>query len=221
VIAPFGAGVGSTMGFLTAPLAFDFVRSSIEEIQALDWTRVNALFAEMEQEGVALLQRSGLRREEITIARSADLRYVGQGHEEEVPIPAGALSPAAVPLLINTFETVYRKLYGRVAEAVAVETVNWRVAVRGPKPSLDLRARAGTLTSDARSALKGRRPVYFPQFGDYRSTSVYDRYQLGPGSVFAGPAIVEERESTVVVGPGATASIDEYLNLVMGYDHAR
>jgi N-methylhydantoinase A len=63
--------------------------------------------------------------------------------------------------------------------------------------------------------------VYFPEFGEYRPTAVYDRYHMGPGSRFGGPAIVEERESTLVVGPGATAAIDEYLNLVMRYDHAR
>ncbi|MEX2270017.1 MAG: hydantoinase/oxoprolinase family protein [Vicinamibacterales bacterium] len=221
VIAPLGAGVGSTIGFLTAPLAFDFVRSSIEEIATLDWARANALFAEMEHEGVALLERSGLRPGEITVARCADLRYVGQGHEVKVTIPAGPLGPAVVPVIMSSFETVYRYLYGRVAEGVPVETVNWRVAVRGPKPAVDLRTRAGALTNDARAALKGRRPVYFPQLGEYRPTAVYDRYQMGPGSWFSGPAIVEERESTLVIGPGATASIDEYLNLVMRYDHAR
>jgi N-methylhydantoinase A len=221
VIAPLGAGVGSTIGFLTAPLAFDFVRSSIEEIVTLDWARVNALFAEMEYEGTALLERSGLRPDEITIARCADLRYVGQGHEVKVTIPAGTLGPAVVPVIMSSFETVYRYLYGRVAEAVPVETVNWRVAVCGPKPTVDLRTRAGTLTNDARAALKGSRPVYFPEFGEYRPTAVYDRYHMGPGSRFGGPAIVEERESTLVVGPGATAAIDEYLNLVMRYDHAR
>ena len=221
MIAPLGAGVGSTIGFLTAPLAFDFVRSSIEEIAALDWARVNELFAEMEREGMALLERSGLRPQDISIARSADLRYVGQGHEVKVPIPGGTLGPAAVPVVMDSFETVYRQLYGRVADDVRIETVNWRVAVRGPKPSLDLRTRAGRLTSDARLALKGSRPVYVPQIGEYRPTPVYDRYQLGPGASFRGPAIVEERESTVVVGPGDTASLDEYLNLVVRYDHAR
>jgi N-methylhydantoinase A len=221
VIAPLGAGVGSTIGFLTAPLAFDFVRSSIEEIATLDWSRVNALFAEMEREGVALLEQSGLGPDEISITRCADLRYVGQGHEVKVPIPAGTLGQVAVPVIMNSFETVYRHLYGRVAEAVSVETVNWRVAVRGPKPVVDLRSRTGALTNDARSALKGSRPVYFQQFDGYRQTAVYDRYQLGPGSWFSGPAIVEERESTLVVGPGATVSTDEYLNLVMSYDRAR
>jgi N-methylhydantoinase A len=221
VIAPLGAGVGSTIGFLTAPLAFDFVRSAIEPLDALDWTNVNARYAEMEREGVALLGRSGLRRDEITVTRWADLRYVGQGHDVKVPVPPGLLGPRMVPAILNAFDTVYRQLYGRAADGVPVEAVNWRVVVRGPAPSLDLRKRAGTLTSDAAAAIKGERPVYWPQAGEYLSTPVYDRYRLGPGSVFAGPAIVEERESTLVVGPSATAAIDEYLNLVMRSADAR
>lgn len=168
---------------------------------------------------MALLEGSGLRAADILIARFADLRYVGQGHEIRVAIPAGPLGPGAMPAIMDSFERVYRQLYGRVAEAVRVETVNWRVGVRGPKPSLDLR-RAGASTSDARSALKGHRPVYFPHVAEYRPTPVYDRYRLGPGSSFDGPAIVEERESTAVVGPGTTASIDKYLNLIVRHDRA-
>ena len=220
-ITPLGAGVGSTIGFLAAPLAFDFVRSSIGELTDLEWADVNAMFAEMERQGIALLERGGLSRRDITVARYADLRYVGQGHEVKVPIPAGPLGPSAVLDIMHAFERVYRELYGRVAEAIPVETVNWRVAVRGPKPSLDLRRRAGASTSDARDALKGYRPVYFRDINEYRATPVYDRYQLGPGASFTGPAIVEERESTTVVGVGGVASVDESLNLVMRYRDAR
>jgi N-methylhydantoinase A len=179
------------------------------------------MFAEMERQGIALLERGGLSRRDITVARYADLRYVGQGHEVKVPIPASPLGPSAVLDIMHAFERVYRELYGRVAEAISVETVNWRVAVRGPKPSLDLRRRAGASTSDARDALKGNRPVYFRDINDYRPTPVYDRYQLGPGASFTGPAIVEERESTTVVGAGGVASVDESLNLVMRYRDAR
>ncbi|HEY0876726.1 MAG TPA: hydantoinase/oxoprolinase family protein [Vicinamibacterales bacterium] len=221
VISPLGAGVGSTIGFLTAPLAFDFVRSSVEPLATLDWTRVNALLREMEENGLALLAGSGLQPEEIVVTRSADLRYVGQGHEVRVPIPEGPLGPAAIPAIVAAFELVYRDLYGRVAEDIPIEGVNWRVAVRGPRPALNRRQRGGTPAGDARSALKGTRPVYFPEFGGFHQTDVYDRYRLGPGATFHGPAVVEERESTAVVGTSAVVSIDEHLNLVVRYDHAR
>ena len=221
MIAPLGAGVGSTIGFLTAPLAFDFVRSSIAEVASLEWPSVNDLIGEMEAKGIALLDQAGVPPSAMTIVRSADLRYVGQGHEVKVPIPPGPLGPESAAVILASYDQVYRKLYGRVASSVPVETVSWRVVVSGPSPALDLRKRTGLSGGTAASALKNHRPVFFPQFGDHQSTPVYDRYRLGPGASFEGPAIVEERESTVVVGPGAHASIDDYLNLVVRYTDAR
>jgi hypothetical protein len=177
--------------------------------------RLFGVAAILRQPGGHLAARGRRRIDDRLAHGAAGVRFRPQ------PIPAGPLGAALVSTIMTAFETVYRRLYGRVADAVPVEAVNWRVAVRGPQPSVDLRTRAGTLTSDARAALKGSRPVYFPQLGEYRLTPVYDRYQMGPGSSFGGPAIVEERESTFVIGPGATASIDAYLNLVMRDDHAR
>jgi N-methylhydantoinase A len=77
------------------------------------------------------------------------------------------------------------------------------------------------VTTDAPRALKSPRSVYLADIGDYRLTPVYDRYLLGPGSSFTGPAIVEERESTLVVGAASRASVDEYLNLIVRCDDAR
>jgi N-methylhydantoinase A len=218
VILPPGAGVGSTLGFLTAPLAFDFARTSVEALDEVDWDRVNRILASMEQEGVALLERSGVRAENVTIARSADLRYVGQGHEVTVPLPRDAFGPASRQRIVEAFGAVYRRLYGRVADGIALEAVNWRVVVSGPAPSLDLQR---TVLGDgtAAAALKGRRPVYFPQYGDYHVTPVYDRYRLGPGATLTGPAVVEERESTAVIGPASVGVIDRFSNLIVKACH--
>ena len=81
--------------------------------------------------------------------------------------------------IVEAFEGVYRRLYGRVADGVPLEVVNWRVTVSGPVPSLDLRPIESRRRRGRR--LKGHRRVYFAQYGDYRETPVYDRYRLGPG----------------------------------------
>jgi N-methylhydantoinase A len=212
MIAPFGAGVTSTVGFLAAPLAFDFVRTSYGRLDHLDWTSVNEIYDEMEANGRSILRESGVAEADITIQRSADFRYVGQGYEVRVPVPAGALSEPSGPQMVTAFEDVYRRLYGREGPAVGVEIVNWRLLATGPRP--DLRVQPdGVEAGGAEMARKGERPVYHPEYGEHRSTPVYDRYRLGPGTSFAGPAIVEEHESTVVVGPGGTVSIDRYRNL--------
>jgi N-methylhydantoinase A/oxoprolinase/acetone carboxylase beta subunit len=153
---------------------------------------------------------------DIAVAYSADVRYIGQGHEVTVPFPPGTLGPASRQSIIDEFEGVYRRLYGRVADGVPYEVVNWRVTVSGPPPSLDLRRSTNPNGRPAAtSAIKGHRPVYFPQYAGYHDTPVYDRYTLRSGATISGPAIVEERESTAVIGPEGTGVVDELSNLVV------
>ena len=218
-IVPPGAGVGSAIGFLTAPLAFDFTRTGMQRLDDCDWARVNGMLADMEREGAALLRKAGVAPDEIVVVRRVDLRYVGQGHEVTVPLADGELQPSGLPLVLARFGDAYAQLYGRAAGDMPLEALTWRVTVRGPRPTLDVRGRARRLGSDAAAALKGTRAVYFRQLGGYQPTPVYDRYRLGPGALLDGPAIVEERESTVVVGPGTRASVDDYLNLLVRYPH--
>jgi N-methylhydantoinase A len=215
LIIPTGAGVASTIGFLVAPLAFDFVRSNIDRLDRIDWNIVNRMFGEMEREGRELLRRAGVADNDIRVERTTELRYVGQGHEVGVPVPDGELGADSVPVIQQSFEAIYRRLYQRTAPGNPIETVSCRVVVSGPNPNLPP-MRLGTSQIDSeRDAVKGYRDVYDPGAGEFRSTPVYDRYQLVPGNQIAGPAIVEERESTFVLGSSAIASVDEYLNLVV------
>jgi N-methylhydantoinase A len=106
MIAPFGAGVTSTVGFLTAPLAFDFVRSAYGRMVELDWRQVNEIFGQMEADGRAVLTSSGVPANQIHYARTADIRYVGQGHEVRVPVPNGQLDEGSRDVIIKAFEQV-------------------------------------------------------------------------------------------------------------------
>ena len=219
IISPFGAGVGSTFGLLAAPLAFDFVRSAYSRLDQLDWHFANRLLDEMAEEGRAVLQRSGLTTEQITYQRSADMRYVGQGHEVAVTLPEGILSAEHLPRISTLFTETYRELYGREGPDVPLEVINWRVVASGPRPELDFK-----LPLDARperSARSCSRLAYFPERGDYMQTTVYDRYALKQGMGFTGPAIVEERESTLIVGVRGKARVDERLNIIVELDHEK
>jgi N-methylhydantoinase A len=217
LLVPLGAGVTSTVGFLAAPLAFDFVRSYYGPVEDLDWAHVNGLFDEMEREGRDILARAGVRQADMRVTRSADLRYVGQGHEVPVPLPDGTLHPDGVPHLLETFEQVYRRLYERVATGNPVEALSWRMIVSAPRPDLPLEGLASIADGslNAAHAVKGERPIYLPEERAMRPVPVYDRYRLAPGAEFSGPAVVEERESTVVLGPAARASIDRFMTLVV------
>ena len=210
LIVPFGAGVTSTVGFLTAPLAFDFVRTFFGQLDRIDWDQVNALFDDMAGQGDAILARSGVPAAERRVSRQADLRYSGQGHEIRVDLPEGALDATSLPAITAQFERVYESLFGRTGPDVPLEAVSWRLLASGPRPSVQLRTAAQATSHDP---LKRHRAAFFPEWGSHRPTPVYDRYLLQPGMRLDGPAIIEERESTTVVGPQASAEVDEFRNL--------
>jgi N-methylhydantoinase A len=198
VVAPHGAGVMSAAGLLAAPLAFDFVRTRRARLEELDWSEAEALFGEMEREGEELL--SG----HVTHERSADARYVGQGHELRVVVDGAGVEP-----LRAAFERSYRELYGREGPDVPIEVINWRVVSSGPRPTLRLEPPH----EPTGEPLKGEREAYFPD--GRRPVPVYDRYALTAGTRIEGPAVIEERESTLVVPPDASATVRDDLAVVV------
>jgi N-methylhydantoinase A len=210
VIVPRGAGVTAALGFLAAPLATDEVQTLPSRLDRVDWARVRTLMGEMETRGVARLRSAGLARSAITIEASADMRYAGQGFEVTAPLPRGRLDGSHAAPIAESFLRTYRERYGQAERDQPLEVVSWRVRARGPVPRVVLEAtpRGGS----PRAALTGRRRVYFDRF---TNTPVYDRTRLGHGATLRGPAIVEERESTLVVPPGANVVIDRAGNAVV------
>ena len=202
VIVPPSAGVMSAVGVLAAPPAADFMRSRREAVDDGTAARVEPLLRELERAGAELLARSGVR--EVVYERSVDMRYVGQGFEVTVPLPAEALDADGFR---SAFEAVYVRKHGRVGPDVPLEAISWRVLTHGPVPPL----RLGSAGSGA-DALKGRRSAFF---GEWLDTPVYAREPLAAGARLDGPAIVEERESTTVVPPDARVVVSEDGSLVV------
>jgi N-methylhydantoinase A len=214
IISPLGAGVGSTFGLLAAPLAFDFVRSARGQLDDLDWSAANRLLADMDREGRALLEGSGVAREATVYTRTADMRYLGQGHEISVPLPAGVLQSGDAETIRAAFGRVYESRYGRPGPAVPLEVINWRVTVSGPNPTIDTRV---AMPPTPGGALKGSRRAFCLERRGYVDTPVYDRYALAPGDVVDGPAIVEEQESTLVIGERGRARVDQHLTMIVEF----
>jgi N-methylhydantoinase A len=215
ILLPFGAGAISAYGLLAAPLAFDFVRTARQRLDAADWPAINALFDDMEAEGRALLAGAALPDYDVGAPRLAEMRYVGQGHEVEAPIPVVALDAGGLDAITAGFEAAYRALYHRLPQDMPIEALNWRVTVSGPPPAMPPPASQARARTRPGVAVKGRRPAYFEEAADFVETPVYDRYALAPGDAFDGPAIVEERESTAVIGPGARWRVDDGLALIV------
>ncbi len=215
IVCPYAAGVLSALGLTLAPLSFDFVRSYLRRLDTLDLDEINALYKELEEEGARLLMSAGAEREEIQVTRTCDMRYVRQGFEIVVPIPPGTLADGERERIYKEFEKEYEKLYFKTNPDMPIEALNWRLhAARAGSP-IDLRRIFAGLREQAGEEHKGKRMVYLPEYGEYRESDVFDRYALKPNRAIRGPAIIEEKESTVVVGPDAYATIDEYFNVVI------
>lgn len=213
VVVPPAAGVLSALGFLSAPMSIDLVRSRHAELGGVDRTVAEELFAQMENEGEFVLSRSGVPIEEVSHERTLEMRFVGQGSEIEVPVPE--LGDDWRKCLGESFAEQYKQRFGTVAPVgVEIEILTWRVSSRGPDPQAQLRLDHPASTADA---LVGRRDAYFPAAGRYVSTAVYDRYRLTVGTVIEGPALVQERESTLVVPPDAYCTVTEDSSILVQF----
>jgi N-methylhydantoinase A/oxoprolinase/acetone carboxylase beta subunit len=215
VIIPLAAGVTSAIGCLAAPLSFEFVRAFPGRLDDVPWAEITALFAALEQQGRALLGEAGVAASAVRISRAADMRLVGQIHEITVPLPDNGPSADQVAALKQAFYHIYRELYSRAYERLPIEVVNWRLVAAAPPPDIRLAQHPVALETSAAAALKGHRPAYFPEAGGFVDTPVYDRYRLPAGAQVRGPAILEEQESTVIIGPNDTAYTDAYLSIII------
>ncbi len=209
VVVPLGAGVASALGFLVAPPATDAVRSLVGRLERLDYAAINALYAEMRAECEALLLEAGAARGAILYTPVAEMRHVGQGFEIPVPLPALELGPQHLSTLRHNFFHAYRARFSRVVEEAPIEALTWRLSAAAPAVHISLRREPS-----GAPASRGHRAVRFEGHGEVQA-AILDRYALAPGQAFVGPALVEERESTCVVPPGAACHIDENLNLVI------
>ncbi len=209
LIVPPNAGVGSALGFFTAPRAFDLLRSHKAPLLEADFARIESLLRELEAEGERTLRQAGAGGV-VRYARSAEMRFIGQGSETSVPLPEDDFTVLTRTRLRERFDALYQKLYGRTYPDSPVEFVTFAVRASLEVPPLELPRVAPGPPRGAQAALKGQRRAYCPRAREFVPHAVYDRYALGAGAGFAGPAIVEERESTVIIGDAAQVRVDEH-----------
>jgi N-methylhydantoinase A len=213
VVCPSAAGVMSAFGLLASPLGFERVRSRRTLLDGLSAEQMDEELASLDRETSSFLQAAGLSQAEIRTRHRLDMRYVGQGYEVEVELPEEGDAASIRAALPGLFGAAYAKVFGMSFDDRPVEIVNWKAEALGPVPA------GGTyrLKQDPTpvAALKGRRGAYMPETGTHVDCPVYDRYGLAAGRRVEGPALIEERESTCVLGPGDVAIVDPRLNLVI------
>ena len=218
VVFPVAAGVMSAIGLLASPLAFEVALTRERFVGDLDETEFEATFAEVETEAAAPLIAAGLGTSRITKVSRLDMHYHGQGHEIEVTLPA---DDSGVERLADLFRRRYEALYAFAPLDAPLVITTWKVEARAPDPGIGAHYSMSGSNSSAASAAKGVRRAWFPDTGDWVSTPVYERYAFQAGDAVGGPALIEERESTVVIGPGDRVHVDAAGNLVAELDALR
>jgi len=200
VIFPPQASVLSAFGTLVTSVRFDLVRSALGELDSLDWREVDRLLTEMSEEGLHALAEAGA--DDVSMIYGADLRYFGQQNELTISFERDPREGRDIGMIRRNFEAAYLAQYGVNPSHVPVEIVSWRLTVRGP----DIASQdADTLPREAGKP-KAHRPVLL--WPDAGQVAVYDRADLASGQLVEGPAIVEERETTIVIPPHWEASVN-------------
>jgi N-methylhydantoinase A len=212
VLIPTNASVGSAVGLLRAPVAYEIVRGRLMRLSAFDPAAANRLLAEMRAEAEAIV-RQGAPHAALSEQRSVFMRYRGQGHEIAVELPVRDFAAADKDAIKDLFEAAYRRLYSRPIPGVEIEILSWVISVGAPAEG-ELAVSVETKASAPQP--KSRRSVFDPASGEFLDVPIYWRSDLAPGARISGPAVIAENDTSTVVSPVFDAQIDRfgYIELI-------
>jgi N-methylhydantoinase A len=212
IIIPSEAGVGSAVGFLLAPVAYEVVRSRRQSLTALDPDIVNRLMDEMHEESVSVV-RAGAPSAALSESRHAYMRYVGQGHEIAVSLPPGPYRAHHAEAFREAFEAAYTRLYGQTIEGIDIEVLSWTLTVEAQ--GRDAPAARPVVEARPDGELPRTQHLFDPSAQQTVDARVHLRSSLAPGDRLPGPALITEPQTTTVVGSGWDAHIDPFGHIVL------
>ena len=211
IVIPVNPGVGSALGFLFAPVSFEIVRSQYSFLKQLDTGTINLLFSGMIEEALAIV-RQGAGDNQIDTKRSAFMRYHGQGHEIEIPLPDRSLTHTEIGVLVRAFEEEYRRQFSRPVPGMEIEILNWGLRATTRTESLPVE----TIQTECRDVVpNATREIICDIDGTKKSAAFIHRDSLSPGDQFSGPALVAEAQTTTLVSEDFSAHVDAVGNLVL------
>ncbi|MFT5503827.1 MAG: 5-oxoprolinase (ATP-hydrolyzing) [Gammaproteobacteria bacterium] len=211
IIVPPNPGVGSAVGFLFAPVAYEIVRSRHVNVDDFPFDEINQLLSDLESEAREVVG-AGAPGETLKIRRVAFMRYTGQGHEIEIEIPPGDITDQNLADLIDGFNSEYARLFARVVPEMQIEVMNWSITVSNEIP---LTHAIVDSTKSKPAKVETSRDIYLGQAGQKVEADVYQRASLRPGEEVIGPALIVEPQTTTFVSALYRARIDDIGNIVM------
>jgi N-methylhydantoinase A len=211
IIVPPDAGVGSAVGFLAAPAAYEIVRSRYMRLDTFDAEAANALVGAMQREA-ASHARAAAGERPVLVRRSAFMRYAGQGHEITIALPDRPLAASAADTFRQEFECEYARLFARFIPNALIEIMSWVVLATTATEPPD---RLAAVAAQPAPAAVGDRSVFDARLGRRLTVPVYERHRLGPGATLKGPALIVEEGTTTYASPSFDISVDAGGALVL------
>ena len=212
VVVPEGAGVGSAIGFLLAPVSYTVVRSLRAALADFDGARVDAMLGEMAEEAAGIVRPGAPKGAALAVAPTVELRYAGQGHDLRLALDDAPFGAGGAADLGERFEALYEEIYGLRIAGLGVESTSWSVTVSADAPRAP---RAPPTPPPAAAACSGSRRLYDPGLGEVVDCPVYRRGGLSEGMDIAGPAVIAEDQTSTIVPAGFGASVDALGHIVM------
>lgn len=213
IAIPSNSSVFCALGSVISDLRHDLVRTVVARTNAVDFNVLNEAYQDMERIANETLDRERIPVEDRYFTRAMDMRYKGQFHEVEVPAPEGTLTSKEMEQVVQEFHQKHEALYA-YRDVVETEIINLRLVAFGKvvKPT---RKEQASESSDASKHLKGKRDVFIEESEGFVSTPIYDGDTMRCGNIVEGPAIVEQRVTTVVIPPGARLEVTKYGDYIM------
>jgi N-methylhydantoinase A len=221
VLVPEQPGVFSAVGLVMADIRHDYVQTKILRGEEINVENLRAVYDGLEALGREALAADGVPAAKQVLQRTADVRYVGQAYEVNVPLPDGPITAASIKKMADAFHAEHQKLYAHFHPNKPLEFVSGRLTAVGSMSAPPIRRHE---PSGAKVEPKGTHPIYFEETGSYVQAPIFDRGVLSPGARLDGPAVVVQLDTTTIVHPGQTVTVDDHANLLIatgGAGHAR
>jgi N-methylhydantoinase A len=214
IIVPLTPGTLCALGLLLTDLRSDFAISRLMKLGSEAIEPIVSGFETLDAQVDSWFEQEAIEEDRRIVNRTADMRYVGQNYELQVPVPAGAIGKETLKALVAGFEQAHLQRFGFIAEGEAIQIVTLRVEAAGlvNKAQFAPRPDAGPVCE---AAIIGSRKVYMDEVKDFVPCPVYAREKLQAGNRISGPAIVEQMDTTTVILPDLQATVDPYLNLIL------
>lgn len=214
LVVPKYPGIMCALGLLLTDLRTNLSLTRLLPLGETGASGIETGLAGLEERAEDWFAQEAIPVERRSLIRSIDMRYGGQGYELTIPCPAGRIDAAAIAKLREDFERAHQQVYGYIAAEEPVQVTTLRIEAVGLVPKADLKAHPPAI-GPSEAAIVSRREVWLPETGGFTLCPIYDREKLGPGHRIAGPAVIDQMDSTTLVLPGQAATVDAYLNLIL------